>query len=80
MKTSHFPEEERIAIKSYGFTELGLLYNPDLQPASAAQSLKRWINHNPQLTAALQEAGWYKGQRKFTPLQTQQIFRFLGEP
>lgn len=80
MKTSNFPEEERIPIKSYGFTELGLLYNPHLQPGSAAQSLKRWINYNPQLTATLKEAGWRKGQRKFTPLQTQQIIRFLGEP
>lgn len=80
MKTTDFPEETRFPVKSYGFTELGLLYNPDLQPSSAAQSLKRWINHHPQLTAALQEAGWCKGQRKFTPLQTRQIFRFLGEP
>lgn len=80
MKTSESPEEEKIPVKSYGFTELALLYNPDLQPASAAQSLKRWIHHNPQLTAALQDAGWRKGQRKITPLQTDQIFRFLGRP
>lgn len=80
MKASDYPGEEKFSIKSYGFTELGLLYNPDLQPGSAAQSLKRWIRYNPQLTAALTEAGWRKGQRKFTPLQVQQIVCFLGEP
>ena len=72
--------EAHVPVRSYGITELGLLYNPDLQPASAAQSLKRWINHNTQLAAALVETGWCKGQRKFTPLQTGLIFRFLGEP
>lgn len=80
MSRSNYPKEEKVPVKSYGFTELGLLYNPDLQPASAAQSLRRWIRHNPQLTTALTEAGWQKGQRKFTPLQTRVIFRFLGEP
>lgn len=80
MKTIDYPEEEKFPIKSYGFTELGLFYNPDLQPGSAAQALKRWIHHNPQLTAALIKANWRKGQRKFTPLQVQQIICFLGEP
>ena len=80
MSRSNYPEDEKIPVKIYGFTELGLLYNPDLQPASAAQLLKRWINHNTQLAAALVETGWCKGQRKFTPLQTGLIFRFLGEP
>ncbi|MCD8270167.1 MAG: DUF4248 domain-containing protein [Parabacteroides sp.] len=72
--------DEHVKVRSYGLTELGLLYNPALQPDSAAKALKRWIAFNTDLTAALQEAGWRKGQRKFTPLQTQQVFRFLGEP
>ena len=80
MKVSDYSREEKFPIKSYGFTELGLLYNPDLQPGSAAQSLKRWIHHNSQLTAALTKVGWRKGQRKFTPLQVQQIVCFLGVP
>ena len=33
MKVSDYSREEKFPIKSYGFTELGLLYNPDLQPA-----------------------------------------------
>lgn len=72
--------DEHVKVRSYGLTELGLLYNPTLQPDSAVKALKRWIAFNTDLTAALQEAGWRKGQRKFTPFQTQQIFRFLGEP
>lgn len=76
--------EVHVKVRSYGLTELGLLYNPSLQPDSAAKAIKRWIAFNKDLTAALQQSGWRKGQRKgqrkFTPLQTQQIFRFLGEP
>ena len=72
--------EAHVPVRSYGITELGLLYNPDLQPDSAAKAIKRWIAFNPSLTAALAEVGWRKGQRKFTPLQIQEVFRFLGEP
>lgn len=72
--------DEHVQVRSYGITELGLLYNPTLQPDSAAKALKRWIAFNTALTMALQESGWRKGQRKFTPLQVQQVFRFLGEP
>lgn len=72
--------EMHVQVRSYGITELGLLYNPTLQPDSAAKAIKRWIAFNANLTTALREAGWRKGQRKFTPLQTQQIFRFLGKP
>ena len=72
--------ETHVPVRSYGVTELGLLYNPTLQPDSAAKAIKRWIAFNEGLTTALKEAGWRKGQRKFTPLQTRQIFRFLGEP
>ena len=72
--------ETHVPVRCYGVAELGLLYNPALQPDSAAKAIKRWIDFNAGLKVALQEAGWRKGQRKFTPLQTQQIFRFLGEP
>lgn len=80
MNTNNYPEEKKFEIRTYGFTELAMLYNPALQPASAANALRRWINYNPKLSAALEEAGWIKGQRKLTPLQTEQVRRFLGEP
>ena len=72
--------DNHFKIRSYGITELGLLYNPNLQPDSAAKALKRWIGYNKNLSDALIACGWVKGQRKFTPLQTEQIVRFLGEP
>lgn len=80
MKKETDPLETHVKVRSYGVTELGMLYNPTLQPESAGKALIRWIKLNRGLTAALQEAGWRKGQRKFTPLQSQQIFDFLGEP
>lgn len=80
MNASDHSEEKKFQIRAYGFTELAMLYNPTLQPGSAANALRRWINYNPKLIAALQESGWVKGQRKLTPLQSEQIAHFLGEP
>lgn len=80
MNTDNYPEEKKFEIRTYGFTELAMLYNPTSQPASAANALRRWINYNSKLSAALEEAGWIKGQRKLTPLQSEQMRRFLGEP
>lgn len=73
-------EDVKFIIRSYGVTELGILYNPTLQPASAARALRRWMNYNKALKQALAESGWTDGQRKFTPLQTELIVRYLGEP
>ncbi|WP_293713727.1 DUF4248 domain-containing protein [uncultured Parabacteroides sp.] len=80
MNTSNYPEEKKFEVRTYGFMELAMLYNPDLQPTSAANALRRWIHYNPKLISALEEVGWRKGQRKLTPLQTEQVRRFLGEP
>ena len=73
-------EDKKFEIKSYGITELGMLYNPSLQPASALKALHRWIEYNQALTDALHSTGWRKGQRKFTPLQTEQVIKHLGIP
>lgn len=50
--------EVHVKVRSYGLTELGLLYNPSLQPDSAAKAIKRWIAFNKDLTTALQQSGW----------------------
>ena len=44
--------EVHVKVRSYGLTELGLLYNPSLQPDSAAKAIKRWIAFNKDLTTA----------------------------
>lgn len=80
MNPDKYPEEKKFEVRTYGFTELAQLYNPTLQPGSAANALRRWIQYNPKLVAALEDAGWLKGQRKLTPLQTLQITLFLGDP
>lgn len=44
MNTNNSPEEKNFEIRTYGFTELAILYNPTLQPASAANALRRWMD------------------------------------
>lgn len=73
-------EDVKFSICSYGVTELAIQYNPTLLPTSAARALRRWIGYNRALKQALVESGWTDGQRKFTPLQTELIVRYLGEP
>ena len=81
MKSSNsFDGDDYARIQSYGVTELGQLYSPNLTPASAGRTLRRWIDYNTALHSALYDCGWDKKQRKFTPLQVKQIFQFLGEP
>lgn len=67
-------------LRSYGWTELAQLYNPTLQPDSAARLLRRWVEKNTLLANALQQSGYRSGQRKLTPLQVADIVRYLGEP
>lgn len=67
-------------IKAYGWQELAVLYAPELTPESASKRLGYWIRYHPNLSQALQEAGWKKGQRVLTPLQVEVIIKYLGEP
>lgn len=80
MNVQHVSEDVKFITRAYGVTELGMLYNPTLQPASAARALRRWIGYNGLLKEALLASGWTEGQRKFTPLQAELIARHLGEP
>lgn len=73
-------EDVKFIIRSYGVTELAICYSPTVLPTSAARALRRWINYNTVLKQALVESGWTDKQRKFTPLQTELIVRYLGEP
>lgn len=80
MNVQYVSEDVKFITRSYGVTELGMLYSPALQPASAARALRRWINYNRSLKQALVASGWTEGQRRFTPLQVELIARHLGEP
>lgn len=73
-------EEDKFKIRSYGWTELALCYNPDLLPNSASRLLHRWVVKNEKLGKALLRAGFCQRQRKLTPRQVGVIVGFLGEP
>jgi len=71
---------QSFTLRSYGFGELAILYNPQQQPKSAARQLKRWINCYPGLTERLSLLGYTSGQRILTPKQVACIVECLGEP
>jgi hypothetical protein len=73
-------EEERFKIRSYGWAELAMCYNPSVLPASASRLLRRWVNRNVPLSSSLAEAGFRDRQRVLTPKQVALIIDYLGEP
>lgn len=72
--------EEHFRIRSYGLTELSMLYSPELLPKSAQRKLDRWIRHYPGLTERLAELGKQPGARCYTPAQVREIVEALGAP
>ena len=73
-------EDEKFKIRSYGWTELALCYNPNLHENSASRLLHRWVVRNEKLVKTLKIAGFCARQRKLTPKQVGVIVDFLGEP
>ena len=73
-------EEEKFKIRSYGWTELALCYNPNLHPNSASRLLHPTVVRNEKLVKTLKTAGFCERQRKLTPKQVGVIVDFLGEP
>ena len=56
-------------IRTYGRTELALLYNPGLCPDSAYRKLKQWIDLCPGLRDGLAALGISSRSRTYTPAQ-----------
>ena len=68
-------------IKSYGKSELALLYFPDAATTSGALSnLNSWIKGNRDLYAALRQCAMPPKSKFFTPREVSLIFHYLGEP
>lgn len=67
-------------IRTYGRTELALLYNPGLCPDSAYRKLKQWIDLSPGLRDGLAALGISPRLRTYTPAQVSLIVGALGEP
>ena len=68
-------KNETFSIKSYGKSELALMYFPDSTKAAALRKLQRWMQINPRLRDI-------KGKKAkfFTPKQVKAIIDELGEP
>ncbi len=72
---------EEFKVRTYGRTELALLYSPELTPESAFKRLKRWIAKSPKLSAKFLVDGKLRSTaRSFTPAQVKLIVENLGEP
>ena len=73
-------EIDNFKIRTYGRTELAMLYSPDINPESAYIKLNRWIDRYPGLRRKLKKLGHSQNSRQFTPAQVQLIVDALGEP
>lgn len=68
-------------IKSYGKSELALLYFPNATTSIGALSnLNSWIRGNKQLSDELRSCGMPPKSKFFTPKEVALIFHYLGEP
>lgn len=67
-------------LRTYGRTELALLYSPFSSPRHAWRKLQDWMASHPTLLHDLFATGYTAHQRSFTPAQVQLIFAALGAP
>ena len=72
--------ENTFRLRSYGLSELAVLYYPHRSPSWARRCLNRELQACRQLRETLRRQGWRIGCRVFSPRQVQTIVRFLGEP
>lgn len=72
---------ENFKIKTYGKSELALLYFPNtLTTGGALNNLKYWINRNPVLKRQLKECGMPVQAKNYAPREVALIIEYLGEP
>ena len=68
-------------IKTYGKSELAMLYFPTSNSYhSAVNHLMAWIRRNTELTGKLEETGYKKSAKYFTPKEVALVVEYLGEP
>ena len=72
---------ENFKIKTYGKSELALLYFPDAPSKIAAlQNRHYWISRNEKLVFELNNCGTPAKAKFFTPREVMLIVAHLGEP
>ena len=68
-------------IRSYGKSELAMLYFPHAQTTEGALSnLRFWIRKCRDLDAALKACGMARQAKSYTPKEVALIVEYLGEP
>lgn len=67
-------------IRTYGRTELALLYSPNLTSQAAWRKLQSWIELNTVLSDELYHLGYDGSMRSFTPRMVSRIVYHLGYP
>ena len=68
-------------IRSYGKSELAMLYFPHAQTAEGALSnLRFWIRRCRDLDEALKACGMARQSKSYTPKEVALIVEYLGEP
>lgn len=72
---------ENFKIKTYGKSELALLYFPNAQSKTGAlQNLHYWISSNEKLVRELSSCGTRAKAKYYTPREVMLIVAHLGEP
>lgn len=72
---------EDFKVRSYGKSELAMLYFPNSQtPRGALSNLNYWIRRCDGLRDALHDCGMSGCSKTFTPKEVALIVRYLGEP
>ena len=72
--------KDEIEIRAMGFGELAQMYNPKVNPASASNMMRRWIQKSPSLKSELSNAGYRRFSKMLTPRQVLLIVEYLGDP
>ena len=68
-------------IRTYGKSELALLYFPEANTShTAVNHLMSWVNRCKELKHELEEAGYQKTAKFFTPKEVTKIVEYLGYP
>jgi hypothetical protein len=68
-------------IRTYGKSELAMLYFPDAETTKGALSnLSFWIRRNKRLVNALKRCGMPSKAKSFTPKEVALIIQYLGPP
>lgn len=74
-------DDTNFAIRTYGKSELALLYFPEANTShTAVNHLMSWVNRCKDLKRELEKAGYKKTAKYFTPKEVTKIVEYLGYP